>query len=438
MRARVSFGVVAVLAMFGCSSAASTDAATWQTAVDTLGDTIVVRTTGAESPPRHAMHVEMSIGQLEGPDEYTFGSITDVVVSPDGDIYVFDSQAMQLRRYDAEGRFVRAVGRKGAGPGEYDRVNGVDVGPDGRVFLWDAGNARLATYTAHGEPEGSFRIQGGFFTSDGLLVDSTGRFYTRGHIFGDDISEWRSIIVRYGVGGTPVDTFEVPKFDIPSSVIFASRDGSRSSNNVPFSPTALWALTPDMQFISGRSDVYAIHRELPGGERLRIERVATPVPVSDAERSEREERATWSMRRTDPSWRWNGPPIPEVKPYFKKLATGLDGRIWVQLSQPGEVDPEADSAARATEVASASGAAGGPPPDRPPALRYREPQVWDVFERDGRYLGQIELPHDFTLHAMRGEHVWGVLRDELDVQSVVRARIEPPLASTPSLALPAP
>jgi hypothetical protein len=307
-------------------------------------------------------------------------------------------------------------------------VNGVDVGPDGRVHLWDAGNARIAIYTPHGEPAGSFRVQGGFFTSDGLTVDSAGRLFTRRHIFGADITQWRPILVRYGSGGTPVDTIELPRFDLPSNTIFASRGGGTSTQNVPFSPESEWALMPDMRFISGRSDAYAVHRELEGGRVLRIEREMAPVPVSGAERSEQEEAASWSMRRTDPGWRWNGPAIPETKPYFKTLRTGLDGRIWVQLSQPGELDPEVDSLVRAPASTSASGTAGGPPADRRPPIRHREPQVWDVFEADGHYLGQVELPFGFTLHVMRGEHVWGVLRDELDVQSVVRARIDPPLS----------
>ena len=41
------------------------------------------------------------------------------------------------------------------------------------------------------------------------------------------------------------------------------------------------------------------------------------------------------MRRLVPSWRWNGPAIPKTKPIIRALYAGEDGRIWVQLHQPG-------------------------------------------------------------------------------------------------------
>ena len=411
---------LSTLAVIGCGGSTTDDGVAWSTTVDTLGDTIAVRTSGAESPPRHGIVIDRRVGTLEGAEEYTFGAITDVVVAPDEGFYVFDRQAMQLRRYDSTGTFVRNVGRRGAGPGEYDRVNGVDVGIDGRVYVWDAGNTRVSMFTPHGEPDGSFRVLSGLYTSNALTVDSSGVVFTRDHVFGPDVSKWRPIIVRHGPDGASVDTIDVPVYDLPSSTIVSRTPGggATSSREVPFAPARQWALMPDMRFISGRSDAYALHRELPDGKVLRIERAATPVPVSDAERSEQEEITTHIMRDVNPSWRWNGPPIPESKPYFKALESALDGRVWVRLSQPGELSADPDTARR--------------DPEAPPPQRYREPQVWDVFEADGRYLGQIELPDEFTLHAMRGEHVWGVLRDELDVQYVVRARIDPPLAPTPS------
>lgn len=401
-----------------CSGAASEAPEGWQTVVDTVGDTTIVRAVGAGDPPRHTIVPEMKIGELDGADEYTFGAIAEMAVTGEGDLYVFDRQAMQLRRYDSQGTFVRNVGRKGGGPGEYDRVNGLAVGPDGRVFLWDAGNARVTIYSPQGEPLGTWRMQGGFYTSSALQLDSAGRIYTRVSTFGDDVSQWKQILVRYGDGGTPVDTFQVPSFDMPKYDIVARREGSTSQSNVPFSPNTVWTFGPHGRFVYGRSDQYAIYRALEGGRVLRMERDAQPVAVSADEKAEREASATFSMRRTDPAWRWNGPPIPDTKPYFTSLRVAEDGRIWARISQPGEINPDADTAR--TE------------PDRPPPLRYREPQVWDVFAPDGRFLGQVALPYGFTLWAQRGDHVWGVQRDELDVQSIVRARIEPSLGTSPT------
>src|SRR5690606_18419581 len=48
---------------------------------------------------------------------------------------------------------------------------------------------------------------------------------------------------------------------------------------------------------------------------------------------------------------------------------------------------------------------------------------WDVFDDDGRFLGTLTLPARFQPLRVIGQHVYGVQRDELDVQYVVRLRI---------------
>ena len=48
-------------------------------------------------------------------------------------------------------------------------------------------------------------------------------------------------------------------------------------------------------------------------------------------------------------------------------------------------------------------------------------------EPDGRFLGRIVASRLFTPDAMRGDYVWGVLRDEDDVPAVVKMRIDPKL-----------
>jgi hypothetical protein len=64
---------------------------------------------------------------------------------------------------------------------------------------------------------------------------------------------------------------------------------------------------------------------------------------------------------------------------FRGIYAGDDGTIWVHLHQEGvRRDPPA--------------AAPPPPPDPPPPILWNEPNVFDVFERDGTYLGQLRIP----------------------------------------------
>ena len=150
--------------------------------------------------------------------------------------------------------------------------------------------------------------------------------------------------------------------------------------------------------MKGISSDYRI--DLQVGDRvLRIERAIDPIPVSPAERDHHHTSITEDLRYVDPDWEWNGPPIPETKPVFKRLHSGRDGRIWVELSS--ELRDTAD-----------------------PSLG--EKVRFDVFEPDGTYLGAVNAPADFRASinpVFDGDYVWAVTRGELDVQRVVRYRI---------------
>jgi hypothetical protein len=157
---------------------------------------------------------------------------------------------------------------------------------------------------------------------------------------------------------------------------------------------------------------------LKPGAPLRIERVYEPVPVARGEKAESETSITRNMRRTQPDWRWNGPPIPDEKPAFRDIKVGRDGRIWVQVSAAGVEadDPDYD-------------------PTDPESVedRWSEPIAFDVFEVDGEYLGRVATEMGFSMYptpVFGSNYVWATTRDELGVQRVVRFRISVPGADT--------
>ena len=52
--------------------------------------------------------------------------------------------------------------------------------------------------------------------------------------------------------------------------------------------------------------------------------------------------------------------------------------------------------------------------------------AFDVFAPDGKFLGHVQAPHSFQERPepiIRGDTVWGVARDELDVATIVRYQV---------------
>lgn len=412
-----------------CGGAGDAPAAAWQTVTDTLGDTIVVRTVGAADTAALLRLVpELRIGDLDGADEYHFGSVMAVVPAPGGGAYVFDQTLVTLRHYDSAGTYVRQIGRRGAGPGEYEAANGMVVLRDGRLVLWDPRNARLNVYDAGGAPAGSWRSPSNLYAGQGAMhADTAGHVYVLAWLReppGAVRREPVTALVRLGPDGTVGDTLVPTLPEVPDASLVASREGRTTFQRVPYAPRAVWTFTPAGEFVTGEGSRYAltVHR---AAAPLRIERDVPPVAVAAAEGDDARDYITGQLRDVDPSYRWSGPAVPARKPFFGALRTDADGRLWVQRATPGERIPDDEYAELAAQRA-------GPPTGRPepPPRRWREPTAFDVFQPDGRFVGHVRVPPRTTLHHMRGDRVWGVQRDELDVPYVVRFRLAPAIAGT--------
>jgi hypothetical protein len=417
----------AVLA--ACSDTGGGGRVRWEATVDTLGDTIVVRTVaGSVWPDTATLVPELSIGVLEGAEEEMFGEVRAIAVAPDGEIYVLDRHVPTVRRFGPDGAYLGSFGREGAGPGELRQPEAMAMLPDGRLLVRDPRNARIAVYGRDGEILPSWRLPygSGFGTSSPLFSDTAGNVYTPLLLRQDaDLLEWRWGLARFRPDGTHTDTIPVPTWDFEAPTVIARREGSSSSTSVPFSPQVSWVFSPLGYFVAGLSSDYRVDLFRAGGPVLRIERAYHPVTVLAEEKAEQEHRIIENFRESFGSWRWNGPPIPDTKPPFRDLLVGRDGRIWVQVSQPGYAW-RTEAEARQEEERTGD-----------PQTRFREPIVFDVFEADGRYLGALRTPGDFRTSpppVMRGDLIWAVTRDEVDVQRVVRYRLTvAPQPQTPPL-----
>jgi hypothetical protein len=76
--------------------------------------------------------------------------------------------------------------------------------------------------------------------------------------------------------------------------------------------------------------------------------------------------------------------FPETKPAYGRLVVDSEGNIWV---------------------------AGY-------THRYIDPGAWDIFDREGVYLGSVETPEFGRVFEIGPDHVIGVWADELDMEQV--------------------
>jgi sugar lactone lactonase YvrE len=103
-----------------------------------------------------------------GPD--AFNQPTDVVVAPNGDIFVADghrgSTNNRIVKFSKDGKFIKEWGKKGSGPGEINEPHTIALDSQGRLFVGDRENNRiqifdqdgkfLAEWKQFGQPSGIF------------------------------------------------------------------------------------------------------------------------------------------------------------------------------------------------------------------------------------------------------------------------------------------
>ena len=405
-----------------------------------------VRTAGRPVHPGIAtLAEEVSIGVTTGADEYLFGQIADVAIGRDGSMFVYDRQVPAVRRYDANGKYVRTFGRRGQGPGEYRAVSGIAVLPDGRVLVWDTSGWRINVYSPAGDLLTTWSTASGMSTgavsssARAMLVDTSGTIWLRrrGALDRVRLASGPELYERRRSDGTVIDTIPRPPFPRGELELTATDAAGRArhTSDLPFSAPLVWRASPLGYLVSGVPDRYAFEllipatagstsapaRWRPGHPVISIRRAVDPTPVTRAERDSARNEVIASMRRLDPAWSWSGPEIPANKPFYHDLAFGMDGRIWVPII------PEVTA-----RLGSISGPGGGSisggapaPPSRSPARAPPKPRpaLYDVFEPNGAYIGQVQIPPRTTVAVRDGDRLWAVVTDEDDVQSLKRYRI---------------
>jgi DNA-binding beta-propeller fold protein YncE len=80
-----------------------------------------------------------------------FAKPTSVAVDQDGNLYVADMLNYRIEVFDADGKFIRAFGKHGDGPGYFAMPKGVAVDCDGHIWVTDSMQNRVHLFTQEGD-----------------------------------------------------------------------------------------------------------------------------------------------------------------------------------------------------------------------------------------------------------------------------------------------
>jgi len=166
----------------------------------------------------------------------------------------------------------------------------------------------------------------------------------------------------------------------------------------------------DGGLITGRSDTYELTWSDAQGRLERIVRLhRDPIPFSAEEQATLMARFDEMLANRPPERRQqirNAINFTDTYPYYRRFMNGPNGTLWLRTIRPiRDMSPEE------LELLDNS---------RSP----RPGPGFDVFDGRGRYLGVVEVPLELPLSILIGDRLFGIMKDELDVEYVQIWRIE--------------
>ena len=164
----------------------------------------------------------------DGPD--TFNVPSDVLVAPNGDIFVADGHGektnARIVKFSKDGKFIKAWGKAGKGQGEFDVPHALAMDSSGRLFVGDRSNDRIQIFDQDGKILAEWRQ---FGRPSGLYIDRNDILYVADSQSGEKFNVPFRQGIRIGsVKDGKVTAFiteEEPKPNMPEGVA-ADKDGN--------------------------------------------------------------------------------------------------------------------------------------------------------------------------------------------------------------------
>ncbi len=312
---------------------------------------------------------EISCGEESGPPQGVLNNPSKIRVDAQGNIYVLDVGDVNIKVYDPAGRFVRAIGRKGQGPGEFGFLSDFDLMSKERIAAFDTLLARVSILTVEGRYLSGFSVS---MFCDALRADENDVLYlakSEEAKSGVELSsEFKEVpmlmtILRTDTAGrTPV-----PIASFPGEYRLLKASGLTVST--AFSDRAvLWILRPEGGFFAGFNEVYEVgafaadgRKQFAFGRRF--------APVKNAHY-----KGLAGERKT--------------RPVYHDLMVDPDGDLWLDLYRP-------------------EGVKGA---------------LYDVFSPDGIYLKQVVAEQHIA--CIKDGKAYGFVRTDDGFRYVRRCKVE--------------
>lgn len=310
-------------------------------------------------------------------------------------IVLYDEVTGQVAVADTSALELKPIGRRGAGPGEYERVIGVAMGPSGEVAVWDAAHGRISTFDSAGGYTWSVRyhaaVESGRNALSWIGADTLAlRIALPEAVDGGYSPKWALALLRISTG--VVDTV-LPDVQNQGGVLVAldERGHHLHSMALPFAHRDWFESHRSGAVLRGDGDVFRVeYRPLSGAPPTAILGIVSAERIPrDTVESERS-RVLATMRFYRPGWTFASVQIPSQ---FAATTGGIDtGDSTFAIERIVLLEHPYGNAKQRSTIG----------------------RLYHEFNLNGMWLGSIRMAANAYIVAATPRVLWVAVRDEYD------------------------
>ncbi|MCJ7581756.1 MAG: 6-bladed beta-propeller [Candidatus Aminicenantes bacterium] len=236
----------------------------WKGSIEKINSVVVVKNPKEPIYGEDAVTFEEELVIKEDEEKYLFSNLIALAVTDDETLFALDYKAMDIKKFDKNGIFVKIFGKKGQGPGEFIRPFSLSVTGENEIIIYDLVSRRFSFYSKDGQFIKDLSAAEFSFTSP--RVDSKGNILA---------------IIAERNRENPV--YDLKKYDSALNYVC-----SYISIPIPdpliyniYRPSLQWTLNEEDKVIFGYPEKYEFHIFNPeGSEIMKIEKEFTPNDIT--------------------------------------------------------------------------------------------------------------------------------------------------------------
>ena len=312
---------------------------------------------------------DLSIGIVEGDENYMFSYPFDVDSDSKGNIYVLDY---------TDGEFIKKFWGKGQGPGEFQAAYCMFVNRQNELYVKDAGSNRIEQFSQEGEYQKTYKIEMLYY----FRPIENNEFIVDHYTFDEDGSNFLCVGKVSFQENKPVPIFSERQY-------WPARwSDDEFVYDYPY--LVRWDINSHDQIYAASAVDYEINVFNSAGSLLfKFKRDFDPVPVEGEELKKISEmQAKISINRGP-----NPFSAKFVYPAFKYIAIDEEDRVWIERYQPNWRN------------------------------RANEETIYDIFSSEGIFQFTTKIPgHIYPQLTFKNGHIYALKKDEAGYSRALRIK----------------